>query len=247
MEENASKFSSILKEYVSDRRKTNPKISESRIAHNLGISNTTFYRMLNYRSYPSVRNLLKLCKSVPKLKTLVTEEILAVTRGSRTGKYMESELETLLSRKSRFIAYVLALSAHGVTEEELLYCIGHEGKQALKTLIEKGFIEETRGRYKATEVDKGIVFSFEALKRHLKILVDRYKPDNASNNYIYYQTESLNRKGLKRLHEIYKETHKKVQKLMEQEENKGDMPIFAAGFYDMFFIRTLENKRREEK
>ena len=54
--------------------------------------------MLNYNAYPSVRNLLKLCKSVPKLKILVTEEMLEVTRESKTGKYMGEELENLLSK-----------------------------------------------------------------------------------------------------------------------------------------------------
>ena len=57
-------------------KKFNPTISESRIAHNLGISQTTFHRMLNYNTYPSVRNLLKLCKSIPRLQVLVSDDML---------------------------------------------------------------------------------------------------------------------------------------------------------------------------
>ena len=117
MEGNTGKFSDILKDFVLERKKINPKISESQIARNLGVSITTFHRMLNYNAYPSVRNLLKLCKSVPKLKSLVTEEMLEVTRESKTGKYMGEELENLLSKKHLFITYALALSAHGVTNE----------------------------------------------------------------------------------------------------------------------------------
>ena len=184
MEGRTEKFSDILKDYVSERKKSNPNISESQIAKHLGVFQPTLFRMLNYNAYPSVRNLLKLCQSVPKLKSLVTEEILEVTRESKTGKYMGKELERLLSKKHLFIAYALALSSHGVTEEEIRNCLGYEGIIALEILVEKNFIiKKDNGRYKATEQDKGIVLSFEVLKKHIKILAEEYKPDNVANNY----------------------------------------------------------------
>ena len=157
-------------------------------------------------------------------------------------------MENLLRRKSLFITYALALSAHGVTEEEVIYCIGYKGKQALDILMEKGFIAKTEEDiYKVTETDKGIILSFEVLKKHLRILLSNYKPDNMANNYIYYQMESLNKKGLKKLYEIYRETHRKIQELMKQKEYKGDMPTFSAGFFDRFFIREPANKKGDEQ
>ena len=87
MEGNASKFSSILKEYIFERQKTNPSMSESQIAQNLGVSKTTFHRIVNYHNYSNTQNLFKLCKSIPKLKTFVAEEnMLEVTKESKTGK-----------------------------------------------------------------------------------------------------------------------------------------------------------------
>ena len=229
-------------------RKINPKISESQIARNLEVSNTTFYRMLNYHTYPSVKNLLKLCKFIPKLKTLVTEEILEVIRESKNGQYMGIELENLLCRKSLFITYALALSAHGVTKEEVIFCIGYEGKHALNILMGKGFITKTEDDiYKAIKTDKGIILPFEILKKHLKILLSNYKPDNVANNYIFYKMESLNKRSLKKLYEIYRETHRKIQELMKQKEYKGDMQIFSAGFFDMFFTKEPVNQKGEEK
>ena len=243
MEGRTEQFSNILKDYVLERKKVNPKISESQIAQGLGISQTTFYRMLNYNTYPSVRNLLKLCKSVPKLKTLVTEEMLEVTRESKTGKYMGKELENLLSKKHLFITYALALSSHGVTEEEILYCLGYEGIKALEILIKKSFvIKKDNNKYKATEMDKGIILSFEVLKKHIKVLADEYKPDNVANNYIFYKMESLNKEGRQELYKIYKKAHRKVQGLMEKEEYKGDTPMFAVGFVDMLFLEEPKNK-----
>ena len=42
MEGNTEKFSDILKDYVLERKKINPKISESQIARSLDVSVTTF-------------------------------------------------------------------------------------------------------------------------------------------------------------------------------------------------------------
>ena len=245
MEKIAVKFSNILREYISDRRKINPKLSESQIAKSVGVSNATFYRMLNYNSYPSVQNLIKLSKAIPQLQKLITEEMIMITRESKTGKYVGGELENLLFQKNLFITYALALSTHGITEDELFCCLGQESEEALKILIEKKYIKKSKGgRYRATQTDKGIIISFELLKQHLKILAENYKPGNAVNNYIYYKIESLNEKALIELHNIQRETHKKVQKLMEKEESKGDIPVFSAGFCDLFFIRS---QKKEEK
>ena len=248
MERRTEKFSDILKDYVSERKKVNPNISKSQIAQTLGISQPTLHRMLNYNAQPNVHTLLKLCKFVPKLKSLVTEEILEVTRESKTGKYIGKELENLISKKHLFITYALALSSHGVTEEEIFYCLGHEGINALETLVKKNFIiKKDDNRYKATGVDKGIVLSFEVLKKHIKILAEEYKPDNFEKNYIFYKMETLNEEGKIELYKIYKDAHRKVQKLMEDKKYKGDTPMFAVGFVDMLFLEDPKNKKNGAK
>ena len=247
MEGNVTELSDILKKYVFERRKINPNISKRQIARNLGVSSATLYRILNYHTYPTSQNLIKLCKSIPELKNLVTNNTLEVTKESKT-KYIGKELETLLLQKNLFLAYAFALSTHGVTDEEITYCMGPKGKQALKTLIKKGFVMKIQNnRYRAIKADRGIILSFDVLKKHIEVLAENYKPENKANNYIYYKMESLNEKGFLKLHEIYKETHRKVQKLMESEEYKGDMQIFAVGFMDMFFMREPANKQEEEK
>ena len=248
MKEDMEKFSAVLKDYVLERRRINPRLSESQIAHNLGISGATFHRIMNGRTYPNVRTLLALCKSIPKMKAVVTEEILEVTRESRDGQYVGEELEKALSDKYCFIVYALALSDKGVTEKEILYCMGGQGQKALKTLMEKGFIKKDDNHiYRAVEARRGIILSFEVIKKHLQVLAENYKPDNVANNYIYYKVESLNKQGMRALYEVQKEAHRKVQKIMETEEYKGDIPLFSAGFFDMLMTRDPEAEERENE
>ena len=242
MKRDEDRFSAVLKDYVQERRKINPRLSESQIAHNLGISNATFHRIINGRTYPNVKTLLTLCKSIPKMKTVVAEEMLEVTRESKAGQYIGEELEKILCDKNCFIAYALALSDNGVTEKEILYCKGYQGQKALKLLVEKGFVKKGEHNiYRATS-QRGVILSFEVLKKHLRILAENYKPDNVANNYIYYKMESLNKKGMKELYEVHKEAHRKIQKIMETAEYKGDIPLFSAGFFDMFVIKEPEER-----
>ena len=244
MDIDRERFSDILKDYVSEKRKTNPKISESQIARKLGISNATFYRMLNRHTRPTVKTLFTLCKSIPKMKEAVTEKMLEVTRESRTGRYVGEELERLLSDRSIFITYALALSERGVTAKEALYGLGSAGLKALETLTSKGFVKkDERHVYRAVDGGKGIILSFELIKKQVQVLAEHYRPDNVANNYIYYKTESLNKKGRRELYEAHKELHKKVQEIMENKENKGEIPLFSAGFFDIFTIMDPENKK----
>ena len=103
-------------------------------------------------------------------------------------------------------------------------------------------------KYRATKADKGIIRSFDLLKKHLEILAANYKPDNVKNNYICYKMETLNNKGLKKLYEIHKETHRKSSKAYGKKKNTtGDMPIFSANFFDMFFTKAPINKKKNRK
>ena len=55
--------------------------------------------------------------------------------------------------------------------------------------------------------------------------------------------ETLNKKGLRKIYEIQKEVHRKVQEVMEEDECKGDMPIFSIGCMDMFFFKRTKKRR----
>jgi len=104
---------------------------------------------------------------------------------------------------------------------------------ALRKLEQNKVIKkETNGCYKVTESSKDTVLSFRLIKAHLMFLAEQYKPDNLNKNYIYYWVESLNEEGLKRVMSVQQEAHRKMQKIMDSEEYKGDTPVFSMGCSD---------------
>ena len=63
-----------------------------------------------------------------------------------------------------------------------------------------------------------------------------------SKDSVYYSLDLfLNKKGIKQLIKIQKELDRKVQEIMSDEKNKGDIPCFS-----MSCIYTLSNTKMKE-
>ena len=252
---NTERISNIVRDYVSEHKRSNPNLSDSQIAHRLGVANSTLHRIINRRSFPSTENLFKLSQSIPEIQNFIngskTSEEQNKTK-TRTRKinidentmseYVGEELENLLADPYLFTAYILSNSGYGVTDEEIKYCIGYEGCKALKILAKKGFVKKDQsGRYKSSDSTKGIILSFKTIKKHLQILIEHYKPDDVRNSYIYFGVETLNTAGVVELLKIHKEAHKKMAKLMTKKEFYGEIPVFSVGCCDKLCIREPEN------
>ena len=237
-------FSEMLREYVSDRQKNRPHLTETDIASRIGVARTTFNRIINQQSQPSLKTLVHLYNTVPQVKSFVKKTVTSVNTESKHDP-IESDLEELLEDENLFIAYILAFSEHGVTSKELIVSMGKNGQKALQTLINKKLVrKENDNRYRAVDKKKGLVLSFPLIKKHITALMKHYKPDNIGSNYVHYHIESLNKTGLRKIREVQQELHKKVQKIMSKKEHLGDIPIFSIGVCDV--IDTQDFKLDEE-
>ena len=76
------------------------------------------------------------------------------------------------------------------------------------------------------EPDKKVTFSFQLIKAHLIFLAEEYKPGNLETNYIHYRIDYLNKKGREQLMQAHKKFHRKIQRIMSDEENKGGYTLF---------------------
>jgi hypothetical protein len=94
----------------------------------------------------------------------------------------------------------LAYTSSGTTEDEITYELGQRGLERLNELVTKGLIlKNENGRYLGT--CKKYKLSFADTKERVRQALNYYKLSEAGalNNWISFQTESLNDAGLKAL------------------------------------------------
>ena len=222
-------FPEILRDYVLEEKQKNPSINETSISKKMDIPPTTFNRLVNGHSKPTVRTLLKLSQFIPELKSLLPEEVMKifkVTMERENSEYVGGIFEALLSDENIFLCWMLAFSDEGITVEEIRNYLGQAGVKAIKTLEKNNILEKNdSGYYKVKEKNKYAIFSFRLIKAHFLFLAKQYKSDNIKSNYICYKMSFLNEKAKKELIQTHQGFHNKIQRLMDDEKIK-EMSLF---------------------
>ena len=123
---------------------------------------------------------------------------------------------------------MLAFLNKGIKADDIKDQFGKEGLKALGILEKQAVIvKDSKGYYKVRDKSRHAIFSFELIKSHFLFLAKKYNAENIRSNYISYEVESLNEEGKKELIETQREFHKRIQKIMNDEKNKGDEPVFS--------------------
>ena len=229
-------FPEILRDYILNQKQKNPSVNETALSKKMNIPPTTFNRLVNGYSKPTVRTLLKLSQFIPELQSLFPEEVMKVFKVNiekNNYEYVGKTLENLLSDETIFLCWILAFLNKGITVDEIKEQFGQEGLKALEMLEKQAVIAKDKsGYYKVKDKSKYAIFSFELIKAHFLFLAKKYNSENVRSNYICYEVESLNKEGKKELIEAHREFHKKIQKIMNDEKNKGDEPVFSISCSD---------------
>ena len=229
-------FPEILRDYVLNQKQKNPSVNETALSKKMNIPPTTFNRLVNGYSKPTVRTLLKLSQFIPELQSLFPEEVMKVFKVNiekDNYEYVGKTLENLLSDETIFLCWMLAFLNKGITIDEIKEQFGQKGLKALETLEKQAVVAKGEsGYYKVKDKSKYAIFSFELIKAHFLFLAKKYNSENVRSNYICYEVESLNKEGKKELIEAHREFHKKIQKIMNDEKNKGDEPVFSISCSD---------------
>ena len=229
-------FPEILRDYVLNQKQKNPSVNETALSKKMNIPPTTFNRLVNGYSKPTVRTLLKLSQFIPELQSLFPEEVMKVFKVNiekDNYEYVGKTLENLLFDETIFLCWIQAFLNKGITVDEIKEQFGQEGLKALETLEKQAVVAKDKsGYYKVRDKNKYAIFSFELIKAHFLFLAKKYNSENVRSNYICYEVESLNKEGKKELIEAHREFHKKIQKIMNDEKNKGDEPVFSIACSD---------------
>ena len=239
MNELNENFKNTIRDYLSDKKKINPRINEAWISRKAGIAPTTFNRILNGHSKPNITNFFKLLQVIPNLKNSLPKEVtqvLEVTLEAQENigsQFVDNTMETLLQDKYCFFCWALSFSDKGISVEEMRDNFGLKGVTALRKLLDKKVIEKTESdRYRVIDKNQDTALSFQLIKAHLMFLIEQYKLDAVENSYVHYSMNFLNKEGKRKLMKLHCDLHKQVRSLMEDEKNKGDIPVFSLSCAD---------------
>ena len=242
----SDEFSKILRDYLTEERGKNPSVNETTISKKMGVPSSTFNRLLNGNSSPSLNTVLKLSHFIPELKEILPDKIatlLKVTLERKNTDYITQSLETLLYDKDLFLCWLLAFSSEGITLSKIKDCLGQKGADAIKILEKYKIVSKCDNiHYKLTETNKDTILSFNLIKAHCAFLIEQYKPTGDFKNYIHYWADFLNEEGRRKIMKVHQEAHRKIMKVMKDTNYKGDTLVFSTSCSDVLAETNTNNE-----
>lgn len=253
-------WATILKKCLTDLKVNNPKLSLSQLASKLEMARSTLNDQYNTKKFLSKPNLdiylkiilesgngqmlLEAIQAYDEKLAKNLNEVLSVESNLKNVEYASKELENLLENRSIFLTYILAINENGVSKDLLKEIIGSTYESAILTLKNKNIIIEENNLIR-TKIPTSLIRSVESIKFHINTYADFYKPQNAGTgiNYILTFSRFLNSVGIEKVNIAFKTFNQILLDIIEDEANKGDIPMFMVAFFDIFTnkIESSEN------
>ncbi|MBI2602642.1 MAG: hypothetical protein HYW48_06265 [Deltaproteobacteria bacterium] len=134
--------------------------------------------------------------------------------------------------------FVLVLSSYGrgTKREFVSKILGFKGERTLKKLLNYGIVFEEKGRIKLKEGNE-FTFSMDVMRQRIPDYLKFYSYDRClqQRNFIHVYSEGLNEKGVQRVFELHQDLNSKIQKIISDEENWGDIPFFSFACMDRLY------------
>ena len=248
-------WESILETCMQELHQQHPNYSDAQLADVLNISRTTFNRIKNEQRIPMLHNLIKIIIGSGNQSLLLDamtifddnlaqslQGALEVAMKEDNKCFVEKQFEALLDDRNIFVSFLLASSGKGTTAEQLQSVLGVKGLSAIQTLIKKGYVEQSRDLYKASN-DEVLIRSFDSIKHHLSTYAAYYHPQHVGQqrNYIHSLSGGLNTTGITKVADAHRRFHEEIQRIYREENYAGNTPSFSVAFCDTFTSEETDN------
>ena len=217
-----------------------PNYSSTQIAKEIGMTQSTFSRIENGQTNPSLNSISKLLASLGKAHQLTDAIKISNPQLAETIKQnfshnidtpiMGGEYAKYFSHHEYRKILLLALTRSGTTRDEIADQYGKNGIQILSELLKAQILNEVRGIIKANE-DK-VSFDQEILQDSLiNCIKDNYNADTfgQNKNWLSFQTESVNKeKAMSAINEKLKKAYQEIkEEILYSPEYYGNDKVFV--------------------
>ncbi|NRA43852.1 MAG: hypothetical protein HRU09_02735 [Oligoflexales bacterium] len=147
------------------------------------------------------------------------------------------ELDELLEDFDSFIIFILSSIPNGTKRSIVEKCLFPKMRYKIGNLIQSGIVSEENG-FLIGKMGEFPRISFGLIQIHLPEIIKRYYGGVSSGNEIkrfigmYYQ--NVNEDTLSKIAHLHTEYVGKLNELIDNADNKGDIPIFAGVCFDRF-------------
>lgn len=185
------------------------------------------------------KNLVTLLNKVdPVIKEYLEKHFGQFIFASEQRVY-DVDLNTYLQDQHRYFIYKLAANHNGSTLMEVMELFGRQGEAKVSEMINLGLlIEDAAGRIHAKNKDFSL--DLKVASSHLPELVRFYKPETLGQglNLFYSMSESMSKEAIIEIKNIQREAANKIAAIMDDKNNKGDIPYFTVNLAETFLLQT---------
>ena len=197
------------------------------------------HTVLNLASYLlKEKNLTDLLKKVdPVIKEYLEKHFGQFIFASEKRVY-DVDLNSYLQDQHRYFIYKLAANHNGTSLMEVMELFGRQGEIKVQDMLNLELIFEEGGRLHAK--DKDFSLDLKVASSHLPELVRLYKPETLGQglNLLYSMSESMTKEAITEIKNIQREAANKIAALMDNKNNKGDIPYFTVNLAETFILQT---------
>jgi len=230
-----------LRRRVKHYKREHPALSSQQIAKKFNMSSSTLNRIENQDiKNPTIDQVLKVLRGTGETNDLlgfieeyypdIADTYKRVYKDNGTAEFLSSDTESYFVKEDYFRIMLLAFTGDGTSHEEILSLFGKQGEKKLRELVVKEIITlKANGKLGAPERDYNL--SQESMKHLLSMTIKEcYKSNELgkSGNFLAMMTKSIDRKKIsKEIGDILDDTRKKVLKVLNNPENKGEDKYFV--------------------
>jgi len=229
-----------IKACIDSYLEKNPRLKLINVEDKTSVPHSTLRRIMNLKGNPQPEAVIKIFRSLGLDNDLLKymkdyHPDIATVMSAQSGhnqeyEYVADEDRHYFLDEQNFLILSLAYTTSGTTENEIRFELGERGIVKFYELIEKGLIMRLENGRVVGKI-KDFKLPFSDVKKRVEFALKHYRLDEAGNinNWLSYQTESLNESGLKALKTLQqKQFNERKEQIFNNPVYLGNVKVYSA-------------------
>lgn len=231
---------------VLDSYLANPNLSIKSLETKTGVPHTTLRRIIKNEYDPKPEAVIKIFRAFGLDNELLNymqefhPEIASLMKGSSSHnneyQFIEEDHRHYFTDESNYLILSLAYTTSGTTEKEIQTQLGEMGLSKLNTLVAKGLILKLENGRLIGKI-QDFKLPFADVHKRVEYALKYYRLEEAGNinNWLSYQTESINEEGLKVLKLLQQaQFNERKEKVFNNPMYLGGIKVYSASVSSTF-------------